>query len=151
MTNGDKTRQMSDKTLEIIVPPLNLCKQIPEGQFSDSALVWRKMYGMYDVFPRACGFCARFENYEYLAPAPTKDEIVADLKRRGFVSSIQTWSESMNQWVFEVAGADAMSIADQIATAAMKSWMRIAVGKTEKRETSENPPANMTKEARRKH
>ena len=27
-------------TLERIVPPLELCKQIPEGEFEDAALVW---------------------------------------------------------------------------------------------------------------
>ena len=27
-------------TLEDLVPPLELCKQIPEGEFADSALVW---------------------------------------------------------------------------------------------------------------
>ena len=28
--------------LESIVPPLELCKQIPAGEFEDSALVWLK-------------------------------------------------------------------------------------------------------------
>ena len=31
--------------LESIVPPLELCKQIPAGEFEDSALVWRERIG----------------------------------------------------------------------------------------------------------
>lgn len=31
--------------LENLIPPLELCKQIPAGEFDDSALVWYRFWG----------------------------------------------------------------------------------------------------------
>lgn len=46
---------MSD--LKQLVPPLELCKQIPEGNFTATALVWcgDTFYQNIYVLPRACG------------------------------------------------------------------------------------------------
>lgn len=60
--------------LEDLVPPLELCKQIPEGKFKDSALVWSSGYikGNYVISQRGYG-CG------YIAPAPTLQEIMNNL------------------------------------------------------------------------
>lgn len=62
--------------LKSIVPPLELCKQIPEGEFEDSALVWvYDMDGLEMVMPREV---VQFEGTKMIA-APTLEEILDDL------------------------------------------------------------------------
>ena len=66
------------KGRESIVASLELCKLIPEGEFEDSALVWR--------YDRICGFIcllpghpdetARLRNDGMIYPAPTLVEIL---------------------------------------------------------------------------
>ena len=61
--------------LEDLVPSLPLCKQIPEGSFADSALVWITDFvgGNPIAEPR------RYAPYDHIAaPAPTLEEILAD-------------------------------------------------------------------------
>lgn len=60
--------------LESLVPPLELCKQIPEGKFADSALVWnRHRY----VSERETVYLRGIHGVA--APAPTLQEIMAEL------------------------------------------------------------------------
>ena len=33
-------------TLESIVPPVEMCKKIPDGEFEDSSLVWEERTGI---------------------------------------------------------------------------------------------------------
>lgn len=64
--------------LESIVPPLELCKQIPEGEFEDSALVWEKTEKYFQA--------TEIIDYEYKVvardeskggfPAPTLEEVL---------------------------------------------------------------------------
>ena len=64
--------------LESIVPPVELCKQIPEGEFEDSALVWEKSEKYFQA--------TEIINYEYKVvardeskggfPAPTLEEVL---------------------------------------------------------------------------
>lgn len=75
--------------LESIVPPLELCKQIPEGEFEDSALVFRPycIKGDEKVCPRT--------QYEVVVgdrpvPAPTLEEILGYLSDIG-VKFCQCW------------------------------------------------------------
>lgn len=70
---------MEDKKLEKLVPPLDLCKQIPDGAFADSALVWYRatISGDYVVLPRLY----KVDAARTVAPAPTPDEILAALAR----------------------------------------------------------------------
>lgn len=59
--------------LESIVPPVELCKQIPAGEFEDSALVWvEDEDGIELVMPREV---AQYEHDEMI-PAPTLGEIL---------------------------------------------------------------------------
>lgn len=73
--------------LESIVPPVDMCKRIPAGEFEDSALVWVKsekhfqaldvMDYEYNVVPRV-ETCGEF-------PAPTLEEILEAIRE------IKTW------------------------------------------------------------
>ena len=67
--------------LEDLIPPLELCKMIPDGHFADSALVWARpgnigvLVGkddLWEIFERAS-----LEKTEEMLPAPTTDEILA--------------------------------------------------------------------------
>lgn len=69
-------------TLERIVPPVELCKQIPEGEFEDSALVFRSYCIKGDE-----KVCLRAQ-YEVVVgdrpvPAPTLEEILGALSDIG--------------------------------------------------------------------
>ena len=64
--------------LESIVPPVELCKQIPEGEFEDSALVWEKSEKYFQA--------TEIIDYEYKVvardeskggfPAPTLEDVL---------------------------------------------------------------------------
>lgn len=60
------------RSLEKLVPPPELCKQIPEGQFKNSALLWTQ--GVEDMFIDFRD--ARPEDEEGNLPAPTLPEIM---------------------------------------------------------------------------
>ena len=71
---------MTDKTLESLVPPLDLCKRIPQGKFADSALVYGNPMGwspcLYpQLVTRSC------DPSLVIAPAPTLEEIMEALAR----------------------------------------------------------------------
>ena len=72
---------MSD--LKQLVPPLELCKQIPEGNFTATALVWcgDTFYQNIYVLPRACGCIKKDVD---IAAAPTLEEILTALEDIGF-------------------------------------------------------------------
>ena len=68
--------------LKSIVPPLELCKQIPEGEFEDSAMAWYNFHGVLILRWR--------DNLENLTgvrpiPAPTLEEILDDFFFNGAV------------------------------------------------------------------
>lgn len=69
--------------LESIVPPVELCKQIPEGEFEDSALVWvdGNTQNPFEVFvePR------RYAIDGTHCPAPTLAEILES------IGGVETW------------------------------------------------------------
>lgn len=73
------------KGLEKIVASLELCKQIPAGEFEDSALVWRERIGNIsrDVWvkfraPEDISYKVESAEVNYF-PAPTADEIMEKL------------------------------------------------------------------------
>ena len=67
---------MSKRELKDLVPPLELCRMIPAGMFSDSALIW--FFDGHDWWINAREFDATSEE-EF--PAPTTDEILAELAK----------------------------------------------------------------------
>lgn len=64
------------KSLELIVPPLRYCWQIPQWAFKDVALRWRKTGGVWHVEPSSCAT----EDMESW-PAPTLQEIWRDIDK----------------------------------------------------------------------
>lgn len=69
--------------LKSIVPPLELCKLIPEGEFEDSALVWVFKGNEEECAPRTM-FNA-IPNSWKVYPAPTLEEILDDFFFNGAV------------------------------------------------------------------
>ena len=68
--------------LKSIVPPPELCKQIPVGEFEDSALVWEKSekyFQAIDVMDYEYKVVTREESKGGV-PAPTLEEILAELR-----------------------------------------------------------------------
>lgn len=72
--------------LESIVPPPELCTQIPDGEFRDSALVWCRVRGENDVCPREqwVGFGGTSP-----IPAPTLEEILEEIGKE--VEKVEDW------------------------------------------------------------
>lgn len=81
--------------LEELVPPLELCKLIPEGEFEDSALMWVE-----DVHPTLTPFV---EPRRYILledeeiPAPTLEEIMEKLP--SCVSADSAVDGAMKLWL----------------------------------------------------
>ena len=80
--------------LESIVPPLELCKQIPAGEFEESVLVWRdcsrRGYYVSERFAGETSDCRGQQKFDYVGnvdlvimkatlPAPTLAEILDEL------------------------------------------------------------------------
>ena len=67
--------------LEDLMPPLELCKQIPAGEFADSALAWMVLPdgSLHPVFP----IIARNATLpdDDLIPAPTLEEILREMAK----------------------------------------------------------------------
>lgn len=95
--------------LESIVPALELCKQIPAGEFEDTALVWVVKGDHEECAPRTM-FNA-IPNSWNVYPAPTMDEILEG------IGGIETW--------------DTMTIAritngkQSLTTNTMKRWFKL--------------------------
>lgn len=108
-------------TLEILVPSLKLCQQIPKGAFEDSALVW---WGAC-VYPRIYPDGVRYGHPWHkrgITPAPTLAEIMADLKefQPAIVAfwltrvEVQCWGDQIEE------AKNAKS-----TTAALKLWLKM--------------------------
>lgn len=94
--------------LERIVPPLKLCKQIPEGEFEDSALVWYRFWGEDNVRPRDqwSGF-----NGERPVPAPTLEEVLEA------IGKVENWD---TMTMTKITNGK-----QNITTNALKCWFKV--------------------------
>ena len=112
--------------LESLVPPLELCKQIPTGKFEDSALVWRWNGKSGAIFARA-----GYPNETY--PAPTLAEIlIAEPKIAGIFRYDPDKKLQKVIWVAEYLSEKCgpVWIHDETpATAALKLWLELEGGK----------------------
>lgn len=77
--------------LESIVPPLDLCKMIPAGEFEDSVLMWRERIGNISRDervkirePEDISYKVESATVNYF-PAPTLEEILIELSELGAV------------------------------------------------------------------
>lgn len=117
--------------LKDLVPPVELCSEIPEGKFADSGLVWCKDEdGLELVMPREI---AKFEKDGI--PAPTLQEIMLALDEAGFFSP--TCYRKANTWCVDCEDdpidEEASKLPclfdaedrDNAATAALKLWLEV--------------------------
>lgn len=72
--------------LESIVPSLELCREIPVGEFEDSALVWvYDMAAIGKVMPREM---VQFEG-TWMIAAPTLEEILEEIGKE--IEKVEDW------------------------------------------------------------
>lgn len=111
--------------LEDLVPPVDLCKQIPEGMFADSVLAWDSDYETWFVRPR-------IEVEPLIAiPAPTLEEIIVAINRIQFMPSSTYCRGKWDVWCEEYHDdPEPRQIFDcdnevSGATAALKLWLEL--------------------------
>ena len=94
--------------LKNIVPPLELCKQIPAGEFEDSALVWCRVLGEDVVCPRA-----RWVGVDGTTsiPAPTLEEVLEA------IGKVENWDTAT---ITRPIGVNA-----RIVDTALKRWFEV--------------------------
>ena len=122
--------------LERIVPPLELCKQIPAGEFEDSALVWvyddvvgflcrtsgceqihKKEWQLEHNHPRKIAI--RRKSGQEIYPAPTAEEIMEKLDTPSlWHRGTGTWHCICKEHVMVEKGKNA-------SEAALRLWLRV--------------------------
>ena len=94
--------------LKSIVPPLELCKKIPAGEFEDSALVWCRVRGENAV-------CQREQWVGVFGmspvPAPTLEEILEE------IGKLESWDTAT---ITRPIGVNA-----RIVDTALKRWFKV--------------------------
>jgi hypothetical protein len=106
--------------LQDLVPPLELCKLIPKGEFEDSALVWAEIKKENEV--KSYIYTADMVNYyatsfHKLYPAPTLQEILAELK---------TYKVFGNKDFSIVESYEELVVAKQpVIDSAMEFWLKV--------------------------
>jgi len=119
--------------LEQLVPPLELCQQIPQGAFADSALVWTRTWcrGEPCVQPREE---ANENGWTTYAPAPTLAEILETLpkfnKNEVCLAVVPDFPDEGEKRIFGEAWAVGYTDKDSVkdttpATAALRLWMEV--------------------------
>lgn len=109
-------------TLERIVPPLELCKQIPAGEFEDSALVWidGNTQNPKDIFvePRRYAIDGTF------IPAPTLEEMRWELRNLSVTvyenTIVALCKIDPETWISETVVPD-----EHDADAALRLWFKV--------------------------
>lgn len=122
-------------TLERIVPPLELCKRIPAGEFEDSALVW-DIHGKFDKWhvEKRVKRSVRFGDYGRMSsphadiPAPTLEETMTSLlnyagwllkidSRFGLETFVELYSRTSNKCYVEYDPS--------ACAAALRLWFKV--------------------------
>ena len=144
VTERDKDMGNVNK-LESIVPPLELCKQIPAGEFEDAALVWvyddvvgflcrtsgceqihKKEWQLEHNHPRKIAI--RRKSGHEIYPAPTLEETMTSLlnydgwllkidSRFGLETFVELYSKTSNNRYVEYAPS--------ACTAALRLWFKV--------------------------
>ncbi len=88
--------------LEDLVPPLGSCRQIPAGEFADSALVWCNIYSFEPNTKTHIGLWVR-ENFESttdlpICPAPTLAEIMAAIGHATGRDPVCGYDHGVGEW-----------------------------------------------------
>lgn len=117
--------------LESIVPPLELCKLIPAGEFEDSVLVWDiHGHGKFDKWhvEKRVNRSVRFGDYGIMSPphadipAPTLAEILAKLPE-GVQMRMRTARN--REWHFQIYHYSYETWTNLPAAAALRLWLRV--------------------------
>ena len=123
--NTIRRKIMSKQGLEKIVASLELCKQIPAGEFNDSALVWRERIGNFSRddwvkfrAPEDISYKVESAEVNYF-PAPTADEIMEKLDEPGL------WRGSDGKWRCFCKDHMSAQKGGTIADAALRLWLRV--------------------------
>lgn len=120
--------------LETLVPPVDLCKLIPEGEFEDSAFMCEEAVGMASrktldirIIPRqritSKPYIDRYLGREYyIYPAPTLEEIMAELP-----STTVCGKEHHSDWYVSHWRIGCVEDTERkgAATAALKLWLKL--------------------------
>lgn len=112
--------------LEDLVPPLELCKQIPEGSFEDSVLTWNEGYvkGNFVIEQRGFGL-------HYIASAPTLQEILVAMKHLSISLGFSIHPLDWRWYIYanDQKSNDGTRIREEDhnnpATAALKLWLEL--------------------------
>ena len=109
--------------LEQLVPPLELCQQIPQGAFADSALVWEEDFCVFGKLPPHV--VPREENtyHTIIAPAPTLQEIMAKIPMDKMLLFRFGYDEDQGWGLWNER--DCVQLIDNPATAALRLWFSI--------------------------
>lgn len=115
--------------LENIVPPLELCKQIPTGEFKDSVLVWkeRRSFSCDDLVkirePEDISYKVESAEVNYF-PAPTLEEIRWELRNLSVAIHenriIVSCKINPEKWISETVFPG-----EHDADAALRLWLRV--------------------------
>ena len=105
--------------LKDLVPSPELCKRIPEGEFTNSALAWyrRIIFDDYVIYPR------QLLNSHADAPAPTLAEIMAALSLYGEPADVTFWRTGQCSVLVQVDEHDREEVSESPENAALKLWL----------------------------
>ena len=117
--------------LEQFVPPLELCKQIPQGAFADSALVWTE--SNFTAIIQARYFVTERHVWQPgICPAPTFAEILAALDAifDDCEYDVCVWNAAQpGEWGIQIVvfgrTVNHTEYGANPATAALKLWMEV--------------------------
>lgn len=107
--------------LQEIVPPLDLCKQIPKGEFKDSffCYVWCSFREEYIICK------SDWEHtQDFCCPAPTLQEILEDLPRDFEFSRCYEDNVPTEKYI-TIIGTEIGEVGNNGAESAMKTWLNI--------------------------
>lgn len=113
------------KGRESIVASLELCKLIPEGEFEDSALVWRERIGYISSSvglkfraSEDIGYKSESVKVNYF-PAPTTGEIMMKL------NSPSLWHGSTGRWYCMCKEQVMVEAGENASESALRMWLRV--------------------------
>lgn len=114
--------------LEEIVPPFELCKLIPKGEFEDSCFAWyAELQHINPKPPHEYSYYVANSNKDFLSfggfnacPAPTLQEIMVELPASNIYRIKQTWTAN-----FINDSIDNGIKSKKPATAALKLWLEL--------------------------
>ena len=118
--------------IQDVVPPLELCKLIPEGEFKDSAFLWFSNYhfGGWHIEKRE--LAVAFTDNGELCPAPTLQEVLEKLPWNFEFS--HCYKEVPTEKYITIVGTEIGEIGNTAVESAMLTWLNLKGIKTNENE-----------------